>query len=87
MVGPEGPGIPGGTGRLEDPAEPFDNSRPVGVVREELPALNPPHDDMLESARRVSARLAEHETRVAQAEEERNLYFYGRPLIFRPLIF
>ncbi len=77
-VGPEGPDVAGGAGLLADPAEPVDKCRPVGVVREELPALNPPHDDMLESARRVNASLARHGARLAQAEAERDLYFFEK---------
>jgi len=73
MGGHEGPGVAGGAGLLEEPAEPLDKGLAVGVVREELPAFDPPHDDMLESARSVNASLAGHGRRVPQAEAERNL--------------
>ena len=64
---------------VEEPAEPLDKGLPVGVVREELPAFDPPHDDMLEGTRSVNAGLAGHGRRVPQAEAETNLCFYERP--------
>ena len=39
-----------------------------------------PHHNVLERARSVNAGLARHGGKLAQAERERFLYIYGRPI-------
>jgi hypothetical protein len=75
MGGHESPGAAGRARLLEELAKPFEKYLPVGVVPEELPAFDPPHDDMLERARSVNASLAGHGITLPQAEAERTYIF------------
>ena len=60
VIGHERPRVAGRGGLPEDPPEPLQEGVPVPIVPEELPALAPPDQNVLEGARGVNASLTGH---------------------------
>ena len=79
VIRKQDPGIAGSGGLGKNVSQPIYKSIPILVILEDSSALDPSHNDVMQSTGSVDTGSSGHRVKIAKGLWFVNLYFYGRP--------